>query len=68
MSAARIRVFLVDDHPLVREWLGNLLRLEPDIEVVGEAEEPAAALAAMLARPPDVPSSISRSSAARAST
>ena len=42
-----IRVFIVDDHPLVREWLGNLLRLESDIEVVGEAGEADAALAAM---------------------
>jgi DNA-binding NarL/FixJ family response regulator len=54
MSPSRIRVFIVDDHPLVREWLGNLLRLETDIEVGGEAEEPAAALSAMIASPPDV--------------
>ncbi len=44
-----IRVFIVDDHPLVREWLGNLLRLEDDIEVVGEADEPDAAMAAIAA-------------------
>jgi DNA-binding NarL/FixJ family response regulator len=54
MSSERIRVFIVDDHPLVREWLGNLLRLEPDIEISGEAEEPNAALAAMTAQPPEV--------------
>jgi DNA-binding NarL/FixJ family response regulator len=54
MSSDRIRVFIVDDHPLVREWLGNLLRLETDIELSGEAEEPIAALAAMEASPPDV--------------
>ncbi len=40
-----IRVFIVDDHPLVREWLGNLLRLENDIEVVGEADEADTAMA-----------------------
>ncbi len=40
-----IRVFIVDDHPLVREWLGNLLRMEEDIEVVGEADEPESAMA-----------------------
>jgi DNA-binding NarL/FixJ family response regulator len=51
---APIRVFLVDDHPLVREWLANLLRLEPDIRVCGEAEGVAPALAAMSAQPPDV--------------
>lgn len=40
-----IRVFILDDHPLVREWLGQLLRMEKDILVVGEADEPVAALA-----------------------
>jgi DNA-binding NarL/FixJ family response regulator len=49
-----IRVFIVDDHPLVREWLGNLLRLENDIEVVGEAGEADAALTAILDSTPDV--------------
>ncbi len=33
-----IRVLIVDDHPIVREGLRNLLQLEEDIEVVGEAE------------------------------
>jgi DNA-binding NarL/FixJ family response regulator len=50
----RIRVFIVDDHPLVREWLGNLLRLEADIEVCGEAEEPTSAISAMLSLNPAV--------------
>ncbi len=54
MSPRRLRIFLVDDHPLVREWLGSLLRLQPDLEVVGEAGDPAPALAAMTAAPPDV--------------
>lgn len=48
------RVFIVDDHPLVREWLGNLLRLEPDIQVVGAAGDPASALDAMGPTPPDI--------------
>lgn len=38
------RVFLVDDHPLVREWLTNLLNQQPDLEVCGEAENAAQAL------------------------
>lgn len=54
MISNPIRVFIVDDHPLVREWLGNLLRLEDDIEVVGEADEADAALAAMLDNTIDV--------------
>jgi len=28
----------VDDHPLVREWLTNLVNQQPDLEVCGEAE------------------------------
>jgi DNA-binding NarL/FixJ family response regulator len=52
--SSHARVFIVDDHPLVREWLGNLLRQQSDLVVCGQAEEPPAALAAMLANPPDV--------------
>jgi DNA-binding NarL/FixJ family response regulator len=51
---SRIRVFLVDDHPLVRDWLKNLLETEPDMDVIGEADEPHSAIAAMCADPPDV--------------
>lgn len=50
----RLRIFLVDDHPLVREWLGNLLRLQPGWEVCGESGDTAHALAAMMAEPPDI--------------
>src|SRR5215471_2110896 len=39
------RVFLVDDHPLVREWLINLINQQPDLEVCGEAENATDALA-----------------------
>jgi DNA-binding NarL/FixJ family response regulator len=34
----RIRILLADDHPIVRQGLRNLLQLESDFEVVGEAE------------------------------
>ncbi|MFQ6058577.1 MAG: response regulator [Anaerolineae bacterium] len=33
-----IRVFVVDDHPVVRQGLRSLLSSYPDIEVVGEAD------------------------------
>lgn len=33
-----IRVLIVDDHAVVRKGLAMVLRLEPDIEIVGEAE------------------------------
>ncbi len=48
------RLFMVDDHPFVREWLGNLLRLQSDLSVVGEAGDPVSALAAMTELPPDI--------------
>jgi DNA-binding NarL/FixJ family response regulator len=54
MSTTPTRIFVVDDHPLVRELLGNLLRLQPDLLVTGEAGDPAAALAAIAENPPDV--------------
>ncbi|MGC4072687.1 MAG: response regulator [Nibricoccus sp.] len=50
----RTRIFLVDDHPLVREWLANLLRLEADLEISGSADDTPSALAAMTQNPPDI--------------
>ena len=49
-----IRVFLVDDHPLVRDWLKSLLLTEGGFDVVGEADGAPEALAAMIERTPDV--------------
>jgi two-component system, NarL family, response regulator DevR len=49
-----IRVFLVDDHEIVRRGVKNLLESEGDIEVVGEAATAAAAKDAILELRPDV--------------
>ncbi|MFJ4989813.1 response regulator [Streptomyces sp. NPDC088732] len=49
-----IRVFLVDDHEVVRRGLHDLLDAEPDIEVVGEAGSVDHALARGPALRPDV--------------
>jgi DNA-binding NarL/FixJ family response regulator len=50
----RKRIFLVDDHPLVREWLTNLIHQQPDLAVCGEAESAQQALPAINALQPDV--------------
>ncbi|MFF3944884.1 response regulator [Streptomyces sp. NPDC001902] len=49
-----IRVFLVDDHEVVRRGLHDLLDAEPDIEVAGEAGTVDHALARAPALRPDV--------------
>ncbi len=49
-----IRVFLLDDHEVVRRGLRELLESENDLTVVGEAETAAAALARIPALRPDV--------------
>src|SRR6516165_9625714 len=48
------RVFLVDDHPLVREWLTNLINQQPDLQVCGEAENAADALRDIAATSPEL--------------
>jgi len=54
MTAHIIRVFLVDDHEIVRRGVADLLSAEQDIEVVGEASTAAQARARIAAIRPDV--------------
>ncbi len=49
-----IRVFLVDDHEVVRRGLVSLVELEEDLEVVGEAGSVAEALARVAPSHPEV--------------
>ncbi|MDQ3504672.1 MAG: response regulator transcription factor, partial [Actinomycetota bacterium] len=51
---ARVRVVLVDDHPVVRAGILGMLGAEPDIEVVGEASTGREALRVVAAVLPDV--------------
>ena len=51
---AKISVFLLDDHEIVRRGVRDLLAAEPDIIVVGEAGTAASALARIPALRPDV--------------
>jgi DNA-binding NarL/FixJ family response regulator len=54
MDKAKTKIFLVDDHPLVREWLINLIQQQPDLLVCGEAEEAPAALREISVTCPEV--------------
>jgi two-component system response regulator DevR len=49
-----IRVFLLDDHEVVRAGVRGLIELEDDMEVVGEASTAAEALARIPSTRPDV--------------
>src|SRR5208283_4941597 len=48
------KVFIVDDHPLVREWLTNLINQQADLVVCGESESAPEAFSAIGASHPDV--------------
>lgn len=54
MSGAPIRVFLADDHEVVRRGLAALIDAQDDLEVVGEAASASQARARILAVRPDV--------------
>ena len=49
-----IQVLLVDDEPLVRSGLRAILESEPDIAVVGEADDGAAAVTQARRTHPDI--------------
>jgi two-component system response regulator DevR len=51
---AMVKVFLVDDHEVVRRGLMDLLSADPELEVVGEAGSVSEALARIPAAQPDV--------------
>jgi len=53
-TTGMIRVFLLDDHEIVRRGVAELLDSEPDLEVVGEASTAAEALGRVPAVRPDV--------------
>src|ERR1700749_1036119 len=55
MSAApRIRVFCVDDHPLMREGIATVIKNEPDMQLVAEASTGHDAIRGFREHRPDV--------------
>jgi DNA-binding NarL/FixJ family response regulator len=56
-AVARARkktVFVVDDHPLLRQGLTLMINREPDLTVCGEAEDAQAAMRSIAAKKPDI--------------
>ncbi|GAB2985270.1 response regulator [Nocardioides montaniterrae] len=54
MTDAKITVLLIDDHELIRDGLGTVIDMEPDLDVVGTAATVAEGLAAYERLKPDV--------------
>ena len=50
----KIRVLLVDDHPILRRGLAQMINAEPDLMVCGEAEDAPKAFEAAGALQPDI--------------
>ena len=53
-DSGKRRVFIVDDHPLVREWLTALINQQADLTVCGEAAKAPDAVQAIKALKPAV--------------
>lgn len=49
-----IRVFVIDDHPIVRHGFAQLFAVEPDLELCGQAADPQSALDTLAAADPGV--------------
>lgn len=54
VMANMIRVLLVDDQSIIREGLSSLLQAQPDLEIVGEAENGEQAVAQAIQLVPDI--------------
>src|SRR5687768_11239383 len=50
----KVRALIVDDEPLARERLRDLLSEDPEVEVIGECADGAEAVEAIRARAPDL--------------
>jgi DNA-binding NarL/FixJ family response regulator len=54
VTANRIRILTVDDHPLILEGIASVLQRQPDMELVGEASDGYQAIEAFAKFRPDV--------------
>ena len=53
-SFERVRILIVDDHALFRVGIRGILQQEPDLDIVGEADDPRSAIDAAFTTNPDV--------------
>src|SRR5690554_5580398 len=53
-ARVKTQIFLVDDHPLVRTGIAQLINKEPDMMICGEAEDAPDALRGLSATKPDL--------------
>lgn len=54
VAGKKSKVFVVDDHPIVRQGLALLINREPDLAVCGEAEDAQTAMQSVNAIRPDI--------------
>src|SRR5688500_13357328 len=54
MEARHLRVLIVDDEPLARQRIADMLRGESNVEIVGEIENGSDAIAAIREQRPDI--------------
>jgi len=50
----KIRILIIDDHPIVREHMGQLISQQPDLTVCGEADDLPSGIAAVRKLRPDM--------------
>ena len=54
MKTAKKRVYIVDDHPMIREGIANVVNQEPDLVLCGAADSAAEALTGIAKAKPNV--------------
>ncbi len=53
-TAKKSKVFVVDDHPIIRQGLALMINREPDLSVCGEAQDAHTAIQAVATAKPDI--------------
>src|SRR5579871_1000487 len=53
-NAKKNKVFVVDDHPIIRQGLALMINREPDLTVCGEAQDAHTAIQAVATAKPDI--------------